>query len=107
MSALGQKQTSRRVGGMSAFGPEGDILAARVAANVTSVLCSRLQRDIDAAVVDSLKPLDPSRPIREADIGLFNHLVGTGEQRGRDSYADYPCGLRVDDQLELAGLHDG
>ena len=26
--------------------------------------------DIDAAVVDSLKALDPSRPIREADIGL-------------------------------------
>ncbi len=42
------------------FLPEGDILAARVVANVTSILCSRLQRDIDAAVVDSLKPLDPS-----------------------------------------------
>jgi hypothetical protein len=25
--------------------------------------------DIDAAVVDSLKALDPNRPIREADIG--------------------------------------
>jgi hypothetical protein len=26
--------------------------------------------DIDTAVVDSLKALDPKRPIREADIGL-------------------------------------
>jgi len=26
--------------------------------------------DIDIAVVDSLKVLDPKRPIREADIGL-------------------------------------
>jgi hypothetical protein len=26
--------------------------------------------DIDTAIVDSLKALDPKRPIREADIGL-------------------------------------
>jgi hypothetical protein len=57
--------------------------------------------DIDAAVVDSPKALDPSRPIREADstrtfsyvrsgpipdqvhcgkLGLFDHLVGATEQ---------------------------
>ena len=29
--------------------------------------------DIDTAVVDSLKVLDPKRPIREADIG--QHLM--------------------------------
>ena len=40
--------------------------------------------DIDAAAVDSLKALDPSRPIREADScnaakgRLFDHPVGTG-----------------------------
>ena len=28
-------------------------------------------RDIDTAVVDSLKVLDLNRPIREADIGKF------------------------------------
>lgn len=58
--------------------------------------------DINTAVVDSLKVLDPKRPIREADIGrqlfdvrfvpiasiraatpLFDHLVGAGEQRCR------------------------
>jgi hypothetical protein len=27
--------------------------------------------DIDTAVMDSLKVLDPKRPIREADIGRF------------------------------------
>ena len=27
--------------------------------------------DIDTVVVDSLKALDPKRPIREADIGSF------------------------------------
>jgi hypothetical protein len=45
--------------------------------------------DIDIAVVDSLKVLDPNRPIREADSCtaakkiLFNHFVGNREQRRR------------------------
>ena len=29
--------------------------------------------DIDTAVVDSLKVLDPKRPIRDADIGLISY----------------------------------
>ena len=29
--------------------------------------------DIDTVVMDSLKALDPNRPIREADIELFAH----------------------------------
>jgi len=43
-------------------------------------------------VVDSLKALDPERPIREADsctaakkASLFDHLVGAGEQRWPES----------------------
>jgi hypothetical protein len=34
--------------------------------------------DIDTRVVDSLKALDPNRPIREADMEepLFDQLVG-------------------------------
>ena len=33
--------------------------------------------DIDTALVDRLKALDPKRPIREADIGrLFDDLIG-------------------------------
>jgi hypothetical protein len=53
--------------------------------------------DIDTVVVDSLKALDPERPITEADMnepcrhvafvpkeptlaGLFDHLVGTEEK---------------------------
>ena len=31
-------------------------------------------RDIDAAVVDSLKVLDPERPIREATVSKILHL---------------------------------
>jgi hypothetical protein len=39
--------------------------------------------DVDTVVVDSLKALDPNRPIREADScgaansALFDHFVGT------------------------------
>ena len=33
-------------------------------------------RDIDTAVADSLKVLDPNRPIREADINGRAGLVG-------------------------------
>jgi hypothetical protein len=32
--------------------------------------------DIDIAVVDSLKVLDPNRPIREADIGAIQRTRG-------------------------------
>src|SRR5262249_60647150 len=43
----------------------------------------------------------------QQDARLFDHLIGEGEQRGWHSETEYPGGLRVDDQLELAGLHDG
>jgi hypothetical protein len=40
--------------------------------------------DIDTAVVDSLKVLDPKRPIREADIMATRHerAPQTGKLRG-------------------------
>ena len=83
--------------------------------------------DIDTAVVDSLKALDPEWPIREADIGsqtcvafdpirkwivrrsgrgrlpdeLLDHLVGGGEQRRRDFEAERLGGLEVDHQFVL------
>jgi hypothetical protein len=34
--------------------------------------------DINIAVVDSLKALDPNRPIREADIGLAAYFNAAG-----------------------------
>jgi hypothetical protein len=41
--------------------------------------------DIDSALVDSLKVLDPEWPIREADISwlLLNKLVGDGKYARR------------------------
>ena len=35
--------------------------------------------DIDTAAADSLKALDPNRPIREADITSFNNFVSSRE----------------------------
>ena len=40
-------------------------------------------------------------------VMIDDHLVGTGEQRRRNFDAQYARGLRVDDKLELGGLHDG
>src|SRR5215216_97857 len=37
---------------------------------------------------------------------LFDHFVGEREQRMRDGNAEHPGGLGVDDELELARLHD-
>ena len=50
--------------------------------------------DIETGVLDSLKVLDPRRPIREADIcaaakkPLFDHLVGGGKQGWRHVETD-------------------
>jgi hypothetical protein len=49
--------------------------------------------DIDTAAADSLKVLDPKRPIREADIcsaansSLFDRLVGASTYRLRNGEA--------------------
>src|SRR6185312_7270279 len=37
---------------------------------------------------------------------LFDHMVGAGEQGGRQIELDHPCGAKIDYQLELGGLLD-
>src|SRR5262245_29517027 len=64
-------------------------------------------------LVDSLKVLDPRRPIREADICtatksqyLFDHLVGAREQRRRHFEAERLRGIPVDNEFVFRGrLH--
>jgi hypothetical protein len=81
--------------------------ARRIAANIAKLPESS---DADAAVVDSLKALDPNRPIREADsctaakITLLDHLVSGDEQSLRHRDAERLGGLEIDHQLEFRGL---
>src|SRR5881392_2854573 len=44
--------------------------------------------------------------IVEPPFTSFDHLVGATRQRKRDSDADSPGGLEVEDQLDFRGLHD-
>jgi len=39
--------------------------------------------DVDAAAVDSLKALDPSRPIREADISRYASIISARRAVGQ------------------------
>jgi len=56
--------------------------------------------DINTALVDRLKALDPNRPIREADMEirwrLPDHRVGGQEHPVWDSDAKCPGGLEID-----------
>jgi hypothetical protein len=78
MSALGQKQTFAVQNAISALPPKADI--------------ERFGRIV--------------RFMPEADIALFDHLVGACEQRGRHLDSKRFCGLQIDDELELGQLQD-
>ena len=51
--------------------------------------------DVDAVMVDSLKALDPERPIREADVGVTAVRPGAAEQQR------YRNGFEIDDHLSV------
>ena len=72
-------------------------------------LCLLLCGHADAGVGD--RELDEAAAIAhlaetQQNLRLFDHLVGAREQRRRDVEPEHPCGRQVDDQLELAHLHD-
>jgi hypothetical protein len=46
------------------------------------------------------------RSTHVGEEGLFDQLIGAGEQRGRHSQAKCFGGLEIDDQLKLRGLLD-
>jgi hypothetical protein len=78
MSALGQKQTWRRPGVMSALPPKADIGL----------------RLFDVRFV----------PIADIASSLFDHLVGGSEKQRRYCKVERFGGLDVDDQLEFGRL---
>src|SRR5262249_29712469 len=67
--------------------------------NVQSVFCVGLRHDKAGGPF-----LD--RPRRRISGELFEYLVGSGEQRGRDRNAEFPCGLEIDDRLKVSRLLD-
>jgi hypothetical protein len=53
-----------------------------------------------------LRPACPLCAKRRHSAKLFDHLVGTREQRLRDGKAERLCGFQIDDQLVFGGrLH--
>jgi hypothetical protein len=70
---IGAKRKTANCGGLSEI-RSGVLIRPAIAMHV-NFLGPEPVSDIDTAVVDSLKVLDPNRPIREADIATFDALL--------------------------------
>jgi hypothetical protein len=44
--------------------------------------------------------------VQRSVVALFDHVIGDGQDVRRDSQAECPCTLEVDDELKFAGLFD-
>src|ERR1017187_3066346 len=78
MSQMGQKRNWPSLNGMSVLAPRADLL--RVRRHVSKV------------------------PTPEVKENLLDHIVGAGNQRGRNAKAESVCSLQIDDQLDLRRL---
>jgi hypothetical protein len=61
--------------------------------------------------IATFAPVSVKLPSEESRGGrvavLFDHVVGAGEDSGRNCDAKRPCGLEVDEELDIARLYDG
>ena len=90
MSALGQKRTFREVEAMSALPPKADIGTGPLGRGSRTTSRLPVLRRTTAA----------------GSGGLFDHLVGSGEQRRRNVDAKRLRSLEIDHQLEFCRLLD-
>jgi hypothetical protein len=80
-------------------------LSASLLLRISSTFCR-------AFAVASSRCSDPTdlRSAADVEIGwghaLLDHLVGVGQQRGRDGEVEHSGGLEVDHQFEFGGLLD-
>src|SRR5262249_39889074 len=102
MSALGQKQTYEAQHSMSALPP-----IATAKADFPQKSCPLYPRKRTFAVHKRMSALGQKRThAPQQTASLFDHLVGTGEQRGRHFEAKRLRGFEIDHQLEFGWLLD-
>ena len=81
--------------------PLTTITGAQRASGQTHSRARSHQGDADLRADRSTAYLVSCIRVRSAHGNSFDHLVGAGEQRWRNFKAEHPCGLGIDNQLEL------